>query len=46
MIETNPFSPFFLKKLQTCLEETIEKVPKPHYAAFDADGTLWKEGYW
>ena len=42
-METNPFSTTFLNKLQSRLEDIIKKTPGPHYAAFDADGTLWGE---
>ncbi len=42
-METNPFDKTLLNKLQSHTEKIIEKTPGPHYAAFDADGTLWNE---
>ena len=42
-MEANPFSPDLFRELQNRTEEIIKKTPVPHYAAFDADGTLWNE---
>ena len=42
-METNPFDGDLLNKLQNHMEEILERTPGPHYAAFDADGTLWNE---
>jgi len=42
-METNPFDKTLLNKLQSHTEEITKKTPGPHYAAFDADGTLWNE---
>ena len=42
-METNPFDADILNKLENHIEGVIKKTPGPHYAAFDADGTLWNE---
>jgi phosphoserine phosphatase len=36
-----PFSPSLLKQILDPIDAFILKNPGPHFAAFDADGTLW-----
>lgn len=36
-----PFSPTLLKQILDPIDAYILKNPGPHFAAFDADGTLW-----
>jgi len=37
----NKFSTEKLAQIKAVIDEVIESKPGPHYAAFDADGTLW-----
>lgn len=41
MSEAKPFSKEFLATLLRKVDEWQKKTEGPHYAAFDADGTLW-----
>ncbi len=43
LVETNPFNTILFNDLQSHTEEVLQQTPGPHYAAFDADGTLWNE---
>jgi phosphoserine phosphatase len=40
-MSVKPFSPTLLKQILEPIDAFIAKNPGPHYAAFDADGTLW-----
>ena len=40
-MEKNPFSHDLFAQITTQVENYIHKHEGPHYAAFDADGTLW-----
>ena len=37
----NPFPAELWDQIKSGVEMALEEIPKPHYAAFDADGTLW-----
>lgn len=41
MVMHNEFSPELWKQIETEIEQYLTRVDSPHYAAFDADGTLW-----
>lgn len=41
MRKFNDFSPELIKKIQFHIDLYLSQVEPPHYAAFDADGTLW-----
>ena len=36
-----PFPPEKLRALTEAIDKAVQSTPGPHYAAFDADGTLW-----
>lgn len=40
-MEIRPFSQQLIDELRTQVLKAKERTPGPHYAAFDADGTLW-----
>jgi phosphoserine phosphatase len=40
-MSVKPFSPALLKQILDPIDDFIAKNPGPHFAAFDADGTLW-----
>jgi HAD superfamily phosphoserine phosphatase-like hydrolase len=40
-MEKNPFSPQLLDQIKNQVQLAQQAQPGPHYAAFDADGTLW-----
>lgn len=40
-MEKVPFSDQLLESIKSTIRELQQSTPGPHYAAFDADGTLW-----
>lgn len=41
MIRVKPFSPELTTSILNTIDTLLKATPGPHYAAFDADGTLW-----